>query len=198
VPSYERAKRARAIGCKEISRERHCISTPPLNATPLYVSHLPLHTLDAYCVLLHHVCVCCVLPVAARWCQPFFCSSLAIFGYPGFGDGVSDTLPAACGRAPTMQYDDVPCRWSSSACYRRPQRPPLHLHSTVMMRFSSGWCSCSPSVADLALLACCPPGMHCMSRSPTSWSDRASAYPCDAFARIQRLIRAEMAENETI
>jgi hypothetical protein len=67
-----------------------------------------------------------------------------------------------------------------------------------MQRFLTRWCSSDVSVADVLLLACCPPGMHSMSRSSTSMPDHASACTRDAIARVFRPIRAEMAENEAI
>ncbi len=97
-----------------------------------------------------------------------------------------------------MAHNETPGRWRCSTCCGNHQRPPARLCSTVMLRFSSRWCSLRTSVADVLLLGRCPPDMHFMFRSPASLPDRASACTCGAFARILRPIRAEMAENEAI
>jgi hypothetical protein len=81
---------------------------------------------------------------------------------------------------------------------RAHQRHAKRLRSTEKVLFSRRWYSWGGRAADLPLLACCPPELVMMPRSPMGTPAASFACACDAHRRSQRPFCAEMAENETI
>jgi hypothetical protein len=151
----------------------------------------------AHCVLLHVGRVCCVWLVGARGLsvpQPF-----VGYAVPATGFETSHPLRAECMRKIAQHSrHEAPML---AALLRRLQAPPANTTLPQRRRgvaFSSRWCTCSASVADLPSLGCSSPDVLSMPRRPASRSERASACTCGANARGLRPIGAEMAENEAI
>jgi hypothetical protein len=161
--------------------------------------HSPSSVLQCMCIQHAHATnACSRAPKPRGRLLPICSGGSAALQWCGLGDGVSDGLPEACGRSHTRVHNEMQTQRQHTAYCSGHPWPPPRLHSTVMSHIWSCWYSCSVRVADLPLRARCSSGMHCMFRSPVSLSHRALASTCDAFARILRPIRAEMAENEAI